>query len=170
VPSRLQGEVLNIRIYDDRLVCYLGSVHVETLPRLHFTNCNKRKKQVNYRHVIHSLVKKPQAFRYSQLRNELLPDANYRTIWLAVDKIMSAKEACKFIVGLLYLAAICDCEKALGERVVADLSCGRKLSLGCLQQQFGKEDVHNEVQVKQHSLERYDRLITEQLQAEVCHA
>jgi hypothetical protein len=69
VPSRLQGEALNTRIYDNRIVCYLGSVHVITLERLH-CHKGKRKRQVDYRQVIHSLVKKPQAFRYSQLRND----------------------------------------------------------------------------------------------------
>jgi len=34
VPSRLQGECLNVKIYDDQLVCYLGSQHVVTLQRL----------------------------------------------------------------------------------------------------------------------------------------
>ena len=42
VPSRIQGEVLNVRIYDDRLVCYLGSNYVETLSRLHLSGNNKR--------------------------------------------------------------------------------------------------------------------------------
>ena len=63
VPSRLQGEVLNVRIYDGRLVCYLGSQHVVTLQRVHLSKGRKRGRQVDYRHVIHSLVKKPQAFR-----------------------------------------------------------------------------------------------------------
>ena len=171
VPSRLQGEALNVRIYDDRLVCYLGSQHVMTLERLHFAKDNKRKRQVDYRHIIHSLIKKPQAFRYSQLRDDLLPDSNYQTIWLAVDKIMPSQEACKFIVGLLYLAATCDCEKALGEEVVAALVAGQKLSLSHLQQQFCKEShsLCNGVQVEQHPLEKYNQLIPLQFQ-EMRHA
>jgi hypothetical protein len=167
----LQGEALNIRIYDDRLVCYLGSVHVVALERLHFAKGNKRKRQVDYRHVIHSLVKKPQAFRYSQLRDDLLPDANYQAIWRAVDKTMPAQEACKFIVGLLYLAATGACEKDLGEKVMADLNSGRKLSLSQLQQQFCKESsvLHHEIHVKQHSLEKYNQLITNNQFQEACY-
>jgi len=171
VPSRLQGEALNIRVYDDRLLCYLGSQHVVTLERLHFARGSKRERQVDYRHVIHSLVKKPQAFRYSRLRDDLLPDANYQNIWLAIDKIMPSQEACRFIVGLLYLAATSDCEKALGEKVIAGLNAGHKLSLSCLQQQFCKElgSSHNGIQVKQHPLEKYNKLIPQQFQ-EVRHA
>lgn len=171
VPSRLQGEALNIRIYDDRLVCYLGSQHVVTLDRLHRAKDNKRVRQVDYRHVIYSLIKKPQAFRYSQLRDDLLPDANYRSIWRAIDKTMPPQEACKFIVGLLYLAATCDCETALGEEVVATLNRGNKLSLNNFQKQFCKEahSSYHVVRIEQHPLEKYNQFIPHQFK-EVYHA
>ena len=164
VPSRLQGEVLNVRIYDDRLVCYLGSHYVETLPRLHLSNTRKRGRQVDYRHVIHSLVKKPQAFRYSQLREELLPDANYRFIWQSIDKTMAPQEACKLIVNLLYLAATYHCEKALGERVVTAIKEGQTLSLAQFQKQFCKKPEHTEVEVEiiHTPLEKYNQLIPQE--------
>ena len=167
VPSRLQGEVLNVRIYNDRLVCYLASHYVVTLERLHLSNQRKRGRQVDYRHVIHSLVKKPQAFRYSQLRNELLPDANYRFIWQEIDKSMAPLEACKFIVSLLHLAATYECEKTLGERVVAALNAGQTLSLTHLQKQFCKKPEPPELEIIHHSLEAYNQLIP-QVQQERC--
>lgn len=161
VPSRLQGEALNIRIYDDRLVCYLGTQHVVTLQRLHLSN-NKRGKQVDYHHVIHSLVKKPQAFRYSQLRDDLLPDSNYNYIWSAVNNSMPHNESCKFIVGLLYISATCNCEKELGIKVAASLQSGLKLPLSHWQQHFSSKlskSAYQDVQVIQHSLENYNQLI-----------
>jgi len=164
VPSRLQGEVLNVRIYDDRLVCYLGSHCVVTLSRLHLPNTRKRGRQIDYRHVVHSLVKKPQAFRYSQLREELLPDANYRFIWQTIDKTMAPQEACKFIVNLLYLAATCHCEKALGERVITALQEGQTLSLAQFQKQFCKKPDHPELEVEiiHPPLEKYNQLIPQE--------
>lgn len=42
VPSRLQGEVLTVRLYDDQLVCYLGTHHVVTLKRIHLCGKNRR--------------------------------------------------------------------------------------------------------------------------------
>lgn len=171
VPSRLQGEVLNVRIYDDRLACYLGSQHVVTLTRVHTKNKN-RGRQVDYRHVIHSLVKKPQAFRYSRLRDELLPDANYRFIWQVIDKIMEPREACKFIVGLLHLAATHNCEKILGEMVVGALESGKQISLADLQKQFCKRPNHPqlEVDIVHHSLEKYNQLIPQSSQEIRHHA
>lgn len=171
VPSRLQGEVLNVRIYNDQLVCYLGSQHVVTLQRIHPKN-RKRGRQVDYRHVIHSLVKKPQAFRYSQLRDDLLPDAHYRFIWQAIDKIMEPREACKFIVGLLHLAATCNCEKILGEMVVSALESGKQISLSHLQKQFCKRPNHPqlELEIVHHPLETYNQLIPQSYQETRHHA
>jgi hypothetical protein len=172
VPSRLQGEVLTVRLYDDRLVCYLGYQHVINLQRIHAPNNKTRARRVDYRHVIHSLAKKPQAFRYSQLRDDLLPSATYRSIWLAVDKAMPPKEACKFIVGLLQLAALHDCEKPLGEAALAALDEGKPLSLISLQKQFCKEPgkLTQEVQITHASLENYNQCIPQQHEGVACYA
>jgi hypothetical protein len=161
VPSRLQGECLNVKIYDDQLVCYLGAQHVVTLQRLHLSKSKDHGRQVDYRHVIHSLVKKPKAFRYSQLRNELLPDTNYRAIWKIVDQTMPPDKACKFIVGLLHLAATYACEKPLGERVIRALSAGQQIYLEDLQKQFCKKvnSLCPDVEIVQHGLEQYNQLI-----------
>ena len=172
VPSRLQGEVLTIRLYDDRLVCYLGYQHVINLQRIHISNSRKRGRQVDYRHIIHSLAKKPQAFRYSQLRDDLLPGAIYRSIWVAVDKTMSPKEACKFMVGLLQLAALHDCEKALGEAVLIALNEGKTLSLVSFQKQFCKnpDRLPQDIQIIHQSLEAFNQLIPSAPEGVACHA
>jgi len=172
VPSRLQGEVLTVRLYDDRLICYLGYQHVINLERIHASNNRKRERQVDYRHVIHSLAKKPQAFRYSRLRDDLLPSATYRSIWLAVDKVMSPKDACKFIVGLLQLAALHDCEKPLGEAVLAALDEGKTLSLISFQKQFCKkpDKLSQDVQITHPPLENYNQCIPQQSQGVACYA
>lgn len=172
VPSRLQGEVLTVRLYDDRLVCYLGYQYVITLQRIHTSDPRKRKRQVDYRHVIHSLAKKPQAFRYSRLRDDLLPNPTYRSIWLKIDKVMPPKEACTFIVGLLQLAALHDCEKPLGEAVLDALNEGKHLSLISLQKQFSKkpdkpcQDIH----ITHPSLENYNQCIPQQPEGVLCYA
>ena len=70
VPSRLVGTRLRVQLYQDRLVGYLGTTRVVTLPRLHARG-QQRLRRVDYRHVIHGLAAKPQAFRYSRLRDDL---------------------------------------------------------------------------------------------------
>ena len=56
---------------------YYGGQPVEQMPRLR----GKRKHQVNYRHVIHSLVRKPGAFARYQYREDLFPGVLFRVAY-----------------------------------------------------------------------------------------
>ena len=158
VPSQLQHEVLRVRLYHDRLDCYLGVKRVCELARVYPTGKTTRARQINYRHVIHSLVKKPQAFRYSQLRDDLLPTAVYRQIWDIANKSMDAKLACKFIVGLLHLAATEDCEEALGKAVMQRMMQNKLVRLTDFQNQFKKNIAPPAITITQHQLKGYDQL------------
>lgn len=159
VPSRLLGETLRVHLYHDRLVCYLGSQLVITLPRIYASN--KRARLVDYRHVIHSLVRKPQAFRYSRLRDDLLPNDAYKQIWQYVNQNLSSKLACKFIVELLYLAAANNCEEALAADVLTQIAQAKELSLTELKTKYQKVEATNSLtlEVIQHTLASYNQLI-----------
>jgi len=76
LPS-LVGEKLRVHVYDRSLSCYLGSDRVLDLPRV-FSQKGERKRCIDYRHLIGNLVRKPQAFRYSVLREDLLPTCIWR--------------------------------------------------------------------------------------------
>ncbi|MCK5228935.1 MAG: IS21 family transposase, partial [Desulfobulbaceae bacterium] len=77
------------------LSIFLGATHTVTLPRTFATDNNHRARQINYRHVIGSLARKPQAFRYSQLRDDLLPNDTYKAVWSWLDKSMDPRKAVK---------------------------------------------------------------------------
>ena len=163
VPSQLQGQTLQIRLYDDRLECFCGCKPVVTLRRVYPKGKTLRARSVDYRHVVHSLVKKPQAFRYSQLRDDLLPSDDYRRIWQYVDNTMDAKAACRFITGVLHLAATADCEVELAQRILVNMEQGVSLSLSSLQAKFSEsKDTPTlpVVNVVQHALHQYDALLT----------
>jgi hypothetical protein len=163
VPSQLQGQTLQVRLYDDRLECYLGCDRLITLTRVYSSGNTTRTRLVDYRHVIHSLVKKPQAFRYSQIRDDLLPNDRYRMIWQHVDNAMEAKAACRFMVGLLHLAAVHDREEELADRVLTNIRRGQSLTLSQLQSQFDQPPMQiPTVNVMQHTLDQYNDLITMQ--------
>jgi len=115
VPSRLIGETVRIRVYEKHLELYLGSRKTLELPRKFPRDHKHRARSIDYRHVIASLVKKPQAFRHSVLRDDLLPNDQFRTIWKRVDTELDAHFACKFIVNVLYIAAKGDCVQKLGD-------------------------------------------------------
>lgn len=165
VPSRLQGEVLQIRLYDDRLECYLGQQHIINLGRIYPAGRTSRARKIDYRHVIHSLIKKPQAFRYSQIRDELLPNLGYKVIWGYVDNKMNPREACKFMVGLLHLAATEDCELVLAQTVLEMIDHEEALSLTKLQAKFKHPSpLPPDIKIDQHLLRHYNQLIPQYLE------
>jgi hypothetical protein len=170
VPSRLEGENLRVHLYHDRLECYLGAICVIILSRVYSKNHTERARNIDYRHVIHSLVKKPQAFRYSQLRDDLLPSEDYKLIWQHADKTLPAKNACQFIVGILHLAAVHHCEAQLGKEIVALIDKDQMPSLLTLQARYGKApQIAPAIEVTQHALSSYNMLLP-QPTLEVCHA
>lgn len=170
VPPSLVGERLRVHVYDRSLSCYLGSDHVLDLPRA-FPQKGEIKRCINYRHLIGNLARKPQAFRYSVLKEDLLPTSTYKEIWSLIDQRCTARYACKLIVGLLKLAADYDCEKELGERVLRTLNKGLIPSLGELQRRYEsprKRQLPN-LSIPQHSLMSYNQLHSANFRG-TCHA
>ena len=100
VPSRLIGYQLNIHVYDDYLSCYQGANHILDLPRLRVSNKSKTVRCINYRHIISSLSRKPGAFRYSILRDDILPTPTYKNIWKLFDQHCSRDRSSKLMVGI----------------------------------------------------------------------
>ena len=86
VPSQLIGEQLRVRIYDDRLECYLGERYLFPLPRGRRGAGNGLGYVIDYRHIIHSLRVKPGALLNLSYRSQLFPGSAYRDIFeLAFD-------------------------------------------------------------------------------------
>jgi transposase InsO family protein/DNA-binding XRE family transcriptional regulator len=160
VPARLIGQKLRALIYQRRIECYLGSTKVfESARGQPKSSCRSR--IIDYKHLIGGLVKKPQAFRYSQIREDILPTDIYKRIWNHVDEIMDARTACKFIVGILYLASKHDCERAIGDHVIHLIETSKTITLAKIEEIY--RPLENEkvpdIEVKQHSLSSYDSLI-----------
>ncbi len=162
VPSRLRGEKLRVHLYDDRLECYLGSCLVIKLLRVYAINKGGRARNIDYRHLIGSLVKKPQAFRFSQLREDILPTPVYKKIWSYLEKEIRGRLSCKIIVGLLSIAAKYDCEDKLSNIVCKQIEKNIVPDLNKLEAIFSKERKKHaleDIQVKQHELCDYDELL-----------
>jgi len=162
VPSRLIGTSLRVHIYDNRLDIYIGSTYTETLQRMFCRSDGRRVRQVNYHHVVTSLERKPQAFRYSQLRDDLLPTPTYKAIWKWVDREQEARKACKTMVGILALAHKENCEEQLGKFLQKLSETGKPVpGLYTLQKRFApSQPAIPVVDVEQHSTAGYDKLLT----------
>lgn len=124
VPSRLVGCRLKVQIYDDRLICYLGTTPVLRVARRYYKRNGPRQRVVDYHHLVGALVKKPQAFRRSVFRDELFPHPVFRRAWEALDERVEARKACRVYVGLLHLAAMHGCEAMLADHLAALLDAG----------------------------------------------
>jgi len=164
IPARLVGESLRLHIYDDRIEAYVGSTLAHTLSRAYSPNHNRRVRCIDYRHLIGQLVRKPQAFRYSQLRDDLLPNATYQQIWVAIDQQLEPRAACKWIVGILSLAVRADCEQPLGAYLQCRIAEGKLPSLHQLEQRFDPTVSSGlpdglENSWPQHTLASYDTLM-----------
>jgi len=159
VPSRLIGEKLRVHLYHDRLELYLGTSHVFSTKRV-YGQVNKRARNVDYRHVINSLERKPQAFRFSQLRDDFLPTENYKKIWNWLDEVMDPRAACKTIVGVLALANRSDCEEKLGHYLLHLKEENKLPVLHELKQKFNPKEIEiPDVQIQAIAGGDYDVLL-----------
>ena len=108
VPSRLIGQRLGVRLYDQRVELYLGGRHQLTLPRGHWNSSAKHwcAHVINYHHVIHSLRCKPMALMNWIYRDQVFPREAYRHCFdLALER-STPRQACRLAVQLLSLCSI----------------------------------------------------------------
>lgn len=124
VPSRLMGEKVRVRIYEDHLEVYYGGIRQLETPRL----LGRSGYRVDYRHVIWSLVQKPGAFARYKYRDEFFPSLIFRQSYDALcDAYGSGTKADSQYLRILHHAAAVsemDVEAALelmlSEKIVPD--------------------------------------------------
>ena len=160
VPSRLIGHRLNVRLYDDRLECFLGGTQLLTLRRGRPPQrSGKHGHVVDYHHVIHALRRKPMALINLVYRDQLFPHCAYARAFEALLARESEKQACRTMVGLLALAHDRACEAELAHAIAADLDAGDLPDLDRLRDRFRPDQAAiPEVAVAFVPLSIYDEL------------
>ena len=160
VPSRLIGHRLNVRLYDDRLECFLCSTQLLTLRRGRPPQgSGKHGHVVDYHHVIHALRKKPMALLNLVYRDQLFPRRAYARAFEALLARESEKQACRTMVGLLALAHDRACEAELADAIDADLEAGVLPDLVGLRERFRPDQTAiPDVAVELVPLTTYDEL------------
>lgn len=104
-PSRLVGHRVTVRLYADRVECYLGGQMVFESPRAVRREGQGYARRIDYRHVVGNLKRKPGAFARWVFRDDVFPRAIYRQTWETLSTQLPERQACKITVGLLALAA-----------------------------------------------------------------
>ena len=158
VPSNLSGHTITLHVYQNQIKVFLGSSFVFCFIRKYLDKGNSRY-VINYKHVIHSLIKKPAAFRKCQYRNELLPNDCYRQIWVYLDQTENIKVAPKIMLRLLKLAADYNCENNLGFYVTNLIANKSSIIIEEIENKFNTSN-HQLPQInsKQHNITEYDFL------------
>jgi hypothetical protein len=100
VPSQLIGERVEVRIYGGHLEVWYGGELAERLERLR----GEGHAAINYRHIIHSLVKKPGAFAHYRFQASLFPRLIFRVAYDELQRQQPAQAEREYI-QLLQLAA-----------------------------------------------------------------
>ena len=83
VPSRLIGEKVKVKCYEDRLEVSYHGIRQMSVPRL----SGRGRHRINYRHIIDWLVRKPGAFPNYRYREDMFPTLNFR---VAYDRLCEA--------------------------------------------------------------------------------
>jgi len=159
VPSRLINTSLLIHVFDERLELFYGHESILTLPRV-YAKAPLRARSVDYRHIIHSLAKKPNAFKCSKLREDIIPAGDFTLLWQQLTQENVSNTDCRYMVGLLLLAHNDNCEAALGRYVLKALDSGNRASIETCRNLFGPDKIEvPDIVSQQHAVQSYDVLI-----------
>ena len=159
-PSRLIGQRLKVRLYSDRLECYLAGAWVLTVARGVPAPGLRRGRQLDYRHFIDSLKRKPQAFKGLAFRDALFPREAYRRMWEQLESQLTQRHACQTIVALLEMAARDGVEAVLATRLEALLLAGELPDIKRLREEFAPRVLElPHVTVELPAVSRYDALL-----------
>jgi hypothetical protein len=101
VPTSLIGHQVTVRIYEWHIEVYYRQKKVEAMTRL----VGQKKCQINYRHLIDSLLRKPGGFRNYRYREFLFPSLVFRQAWEQLEQWYSPRKADLTYLRVLRLAA-----------------------------------------------------------------
>lgn len=161
VPSRLIGHRLRARLFDDRVELFLGSSHQLTMPRGRARADGRHGHVIDYRHVIHSLRRKPMALMGLVYRDQLFPRPAYARTFEALLAGLAPRPACRVMVELLTLAHERACEAELADLLDALLDAGRLPDIAELRVRFAPDaTAMPDVTILQPSLAAYEDIAT----------
>ena len=101
VPSRLMGESVRVRVFEDKIEVYYAGTMQMSCERLRGRNRHR----IDYRHVIWSLVRKPGGFARYVYREEMFPSLHFRRAYDAIQTPHHGTKGDLEYLRILHLAA-----------------------------------------------------------------
>jgi hypothetical protein len=158
VPSQLIGERVEVRIYGGHLEVWHAGRKVERMERLR----GEGKAAINYRHLIHSLVKKPGAFAHYRFQASLYPRVIFRVAYDELKQRLDGRAEREYL-QLLKLAAE-ESEERVAEALRELVGRGEQIGLERVREVVGER--RNEslpriprIEINAMPLQRYDLLL-----------
>ncbi len=165
VPSRLIGRRVFIRQFAQSVEIWYKSCCVATLERAH----GKQVKAIDYRHVVHWLVRKPGAFASYVHREELFPTLTFRRVY---DKLtlQDASRADAHYLRILECAALHG-EQEVEEELALLLGADQVIVSRDLAGKFApKQSAHIEQSIHEPEFVSYDELLNLSIEEGVLRA
>jgi Mu transposase, C-terminal domain len=155
IHSRLVGEKVDVRLYAEHLEVWYGGCVVERIPRLR----GQGKHQINYRHVIDSLVRKPGAFENYKYRDDMFPTSRFRMAYDALRQATPSRAAREYL-QILELAAR-ENESLVDDALRMLLEEDQAITLSAVREWMGRRETARpvtDVQVEFTNLSSFDEL------------
>jgi hypothetical protein len=165
VPSQLIGERVEARVFAEEIELWYAGSFIERLPRVR----GEGHSRVNYRHVIHSLVRKPGAFASYRYRESLFPSLIFRIAYDLLGELQPGKADRQYL-KILNLAAKVSEEK-VGCSLQQLIEKGEEVSFEKVEQMVLEQEFKLSPlslgRVEEVELESYDQLLCAAQQEEV---
>jgi len=156
VHSRLIGENVRVKLYLDHIEVWHGQQMAERIPRMR----GEGKHQIQYRHIIDWLVRKPGAFENYRYKSDMFPSSCFRIAYDTLKQLVPL-QANKEYLKILYAAA--KEGEALVEHVLRQLILENKPvsfdEIGRCIAQSRNIPLPTDVTIDPVALEAYDELL-----------
>jgi hypothetical protein len=156
VPSRLIGERLHVRLYAIVVELWHEGEKVASYDRLGREEAH----HIDYRHLIHSLLKKPGAFARYVYREALFPTLSFRRAYDALNETLTHGADLEYL-RILHLAATT--MESQVDAVLADLlEAGTLPRFDAVKAAVAPTPIeHPQIEPREPDLGQYDRLLEE---------
>ena len=159
VPRELHGTKVKVRRYADYLVIY----NHDGEPAWSWPLTSDAKYQVDSRHVIHWLQRKPGAFKDCQYKDQLLPTERFRTALQKLERWYSPEAAVKNYLAILAMTVGSLKIGQDDDHLIREVDCALELLLGS-KIKFDASDVAGLLDPRKDTLSKEEISIVSQMQ------
>lgn len=160
IPSCFIDSRVQVRIFADHVEVWHAAKKELTMPRL----IGKNQEYIDFRHVIDSLVRKPNAFVHYRFREHMFPTLDFRRVFDAMTTTIGEESAIRVYLRMLQVAkneGMASVDPFIAKVLIGSAEMSKKPLLAMLDaiQMSVQATVVDDVQVEVPDLKPYDDLL-----------